>query len=660
MANYYNVTGYKHTGFDTMNRPFSRAVLEAEEVTATANRCQVKGMAVNRQAMQDITHIDLQGSVKDLRGEQINSANMIGSQELGGPYYNWEEVDYLRLVRTGYPGDEDFIDISGQELTPWEASAGGKKQLRIGYYFVTGLEPLARNVTRLYLLFDAWTSCGASDELIIDTGWKIRGHITDAEDASSYNMAQENISSIYPLEVISKADAAMAGDNTEKGIVGTSIALSQYTNEDSISAILASATNGQTLVFPQIKSLKATYFVDIATGIGTTKSNAMPNFAFFDTESVRSALTVLYSAGVLDIQSSYRVPAKYIGSSPSTGGAYSTLQNTNATVANGSSRDIGQYPRKADYMYGQEVLMSKTSGNSNIQKFSDLTDRSIQIWSVPTATGYPIARFKGIKNHAYDYDQIVQGLAWQNNAIVLQGSSGSLFNQTAAYQGQAKNALSYAQNTQNYVNNMKQQGWGIATDLIDAAIGVATTAYGIRAIDYSKAGADVKAKGMYASGMGSLGNSMMSMGSRGAQIDAAEKNQSFVDMAYKQVQQQSITSAVKASLDSPYANFLPEYNMNFGADNDFIVYVVNTGAKDRARLKTYFKRFGYSGLYEKLTMANINVKQKVNFIQAEGVALRHTYYAKRDLYDIQTMLANGVFLWNTTVSMEAFDDNPDN
>lgn len=660
MANYYNVTGYKHTGFDTMNRPFSRAVLEAEEVTASANRCQVKGIAVNRQAMQDITHIDLQGSVKDLKGEQLNAANITGSQELGGPYYNWEEVDYIRLVRTGYPGDEDFIDISGVESSPWEASSGGKKQLRIGYYFVTGLEPLARNVTRLYLLFDAWTSCGAADELIIDTGWKIRGHITDAEDKASYNMAAENISSIYPLEVISKADAAMAGDNTEKGIVGSSTALSQYTDEDSIGAILASATNGQTLVFPQIKSLRGTYFVDISSGLGSVKSNAMPNFAFFDTETIKPALTVLYSAGVLDIQSSYRVPKKYIGSEPSTGGAYGTLKNTNATIANGSSRDIGSYPRKADYMYGQEVLMSKTSGNSNIQKFSDLTDRNIQIWSIPTSTGYPIARFKGIKNHAYDYDQIVQGLAWQNNAIVLQGSSGSLFMQTEAYQNFGKNALSYAQNTQNYAASMQQQGWQVVGDSISFGTSLASSAYGLAGIDYAKAGADMMGASMFSSAMGNAGSSLTSMMSRNDSIAAAEKNQSFVDMAYKQVQQQSITSAVKASMDSPYANFMPEYNMNFGADNDFIVYVVNTGKKDRERLKTYFKRFGYSGLYEKLTMANINVKQKVNFIQAEGVALRHTFYAKRDLYDIQTMLANGVFLWNTTVNMEAFDDNPDN
>ena len=198
MANYYNVTGWKHTGFDYYNRPFSREVLNGEYFTSAHNYFQMNGVAVKRDDTAGLTYIDLQGSVKDERGTQVNPPNATGVLGPGGPWYSWEEVDYIRLVRTGYPGDEDFVDITGYQKDPWNAPKEGK--LYIAYYFVTGLEARARNVTRIYLALDEWTTMGASDELEIESGFKIRGHITEAEDASGYNLSPEAVSLIEPLE----------------------------------------------------------------------------------------------------------------------------------------------------------------------------------------------------------------------------------------------------------------------------------------------------------------------------------------------------------------------------------------------------------------------------------------------------------------------------
>ncbi len=688
MANYYNVTGYKHTCFDVMNRPYSRTVLE----NSGLETIYMQGIALKRNDMRAITYIDLPGSVKDVKGTQQNAPNSVGSHGPDGPFYNWEEVDYIRLTRTGYPTDTDFIDITNNMQDPWNApKTADQKHLRVGYYFVTGLEPLARNVTRLSLLFDAWTSCGAADELIIDTGYKVRGHITDAEDAASYNMTAEGIGNIYPLEVMAEANVSLPKQTADPyHIICSSVDLTQYTNEDSIAGIVATATAGQAIVIPKIKSVQTPTAVTLTTGLNLNKTTNVNTYGFFRGDDVAGdtykALTVLYSADVLNINASYLVPREYVDIGQSDI-RITAIKGLSGSVTNPNARENMSYPRKADYLYGQEVLMSNASNDMNIQSFSELTDRNIQIWGLPTPNGNPVARFKGIKGHTHDLDQAVNGLPWQNNQVIIEGSAGEFWTKTSAYQTKASLLLSGASASMDTANTNSALKGQILSQAVGSTAGGAIGMYRASKAGYHMAGvsgddiaampfgspatspymtgqqmsaARLSAAGMAGSGAIAVMNSVAGKMTNDAMIQAAVNNEAFTQMSLTQQQTQNITGTIQSSLQVPLAGFQPDWNNNMLTDNDFKVYTINTGTKDRERLKRYFKRYGYSGLYEPLTYNNINVKQKVNFIQAEGVSLRHKYYAKRDLYDIQTMLAGGVFLWNVPVSEAAFDTNPDN
>ncbi len=72
MANYYNVRGWKHTGFNYQNRPKNRSVLNGAYFTNSNNYFTLNGIAVKRDAFEDLNYIDLQGSVKDSAGTQMD------------------------------------------------------------------------------------------------------------------------------------------------------------------------------------------------------------------------------------------------------------------------------------------------------------------------------------------------------------------------------------------------------------------------------------------------------------------------------------------------------------------------------------------------------------------------------------------------------------
>ena len=659
MANYYNVTAYKHTGFDYYNRPFSRDVLESEAFKGESFYSQVDGIAVNRQDMKSITYIDLQGSVKDLIGSQDNPPNATGSRPLDGPYYNWEEVDYIRLARTGYPGDVDFVDISSNMADPWNADTGGRKALRVAYYFVTGLEPLSRNVTRLHLQFDDWTSCGASDELEIETGYKVRGMITDAEDSSSYNIASESIGLLEPLITISGGDVAV-GDSGEYNVLATSTWLPGYKDPKSIEAILATATNGQTLVFPEVLANTNPMQVVINNGLGDSKTTVIRAYGYFDYSNTKimNAVSVLYSAGVLEMRDSVCMPKAYIELDLDGEGQVVTAKNKVMTKANPASRDIGAYPRKADYMFGSEILFSKTTGTMNIQKYSELTDRSIQVWATPVASGTPYARFKGIKQHAYGYDQAIQGSAWQKGSIVLQGASGATFNQLNAQFAQQSVSRSAQQlQIQNQLSDSlyKNSQMQLASDTAFAEANAVTNVVS-NAMTGNIAGA--VSGGLSAAQTGA--NAALEYDRMKANRTADLANRELASQAQRQAQAQLNVDTVQQSLQSPSVNFVPDLNGAILNDNGFYCYTVNTSAKDRERLKNYFLRYGYKGLYKPLTFAEINVKKRVNYIQTEGVCMKHKYYAYRDLIGINNLLNQGVWLWNEKPNQAAFADNADN
>lgn len=657
MANYYNLIGWRHTGFNAFNRPYSRDVLETEYFKRPENYFQMEGIAVKRDDMDGLNFIDLPGSVKDYHGNQLSPPNATGTHGPGGPWYSWEEVDYIRLVRTGYPGDEDYVDISGNMADPWNAPRIGK--LFTAYYFVTGLEPIARNVTRLYLSLDEWTTLGGASELTIETGFKIRGPVTDAEDASSYNMASENIGLIEPLVTVQSGflnNTSLSGTD----FICSSIDLTQYSEGQDIDGFVAATASGQ-MVFPAIKSSADISTVEYVTPWGDVFNHTIFGFGIFAANDarVKHNLSVLYSAGQLELQDSYTVPNVYIEQSsisPAHPGQYLKIKNAQKKFPSPVSKDISGYPRKADYLFGQEVLYGLASGTVNIQPFSELSDDSIMIWANPLPSGSPLARFKDIKEHPFNYDQLVSGITWVKKAVVMQGASGSMWtqiNNQFAQQTQARDVARYeneaelTKKTQTYETTRQIANMSFDTlSAVNSGIGISLATQSGR----EKAIAGARA----------ITNAGLDLALTAAQNKATNKELTFKADSLAQAQNQLNAAMAQSLAKAPYASFVPDLTTATLVPNGFGVSVINTSAKDRARLKNYFRRYGYSGQYKKLTWAEIDVKQKVNFIQCEGVTLIHTHYPMRMTDKCARLLEGGVFLWKGKPEQSAFENNPDN
>lgn len=658
MANYYNVTGWKRTGFDYYNRPINRSVLSQDYFANPTNYFQVQGIAVSRETMEGLTSIRLQGSVKDLTGNQVNPPNSTGVHGPGGPWYSWEEVDYIRLVRTGYPGDPDYVDISNNQLEPWEAPKAGK--LFIAYYFVTGMRPEGRDVTTLFLQFDEWTSLGGSEELEIESGFKVRGHITVAEDASSYNLSPEGISTLEPLETKAHEVIKIPGATSQsKEFLVSSINLTQYAESMSVDAFVAQATSGQSVAFPAIQAVHyGGEIVVVEPGIGgAADENRRYNvlgYALFDggDSKVQHNLSVLYSAGQLELQDSFLIP-NHLVSAEAEGGRYNNITSKAFSIKPAIKPEMS-YPRKADYLLGKEILYSLTTGDMNIQPLTELTDDTIKIWSIVTPTGSPYARFAGIKGHEYLYDQAVQGMTWVKKAVVLQGASGSMWNQVN--------------------NNFAQQSYNRTVAMNETANVVADKRYGVElaqlGIDTTYAGASMAASAFSVENAMQAGQKTLDaakmvgdvyVATRSMEVErqAELKNREYKKQSLEQAQNQLNAQIYQQNFKAPYTNFVPDLSRQVFADNSYAVYIVNVSSKDRQRLKNYFLRYGYNGLYKPLTWKEIIVKQKVNYIQCESVCLRHEYYPTRVTARASSLLQNGLFLWSEKPNQEAFSNNPD-
>lgn len=654
MANYYNLCAYKRTGFNSLNRPLNREVLAQGWFVDPNNYVQMEGIAVKRDDSSGLTYIDLQGSVKDLRGDQVNPPNSTGTHGPKGPWYSWEEVDYIRMVRTGYPGDPDYFDISGNMADPWNAPASGK--MYIDYYFVTGLQPMARDVTRLFLELDVWTTLGGADNLVIDSGFKTDGPVTDAEDAASFNLSPINIGLTEPLQVISYADIAPPGGAGANDVVVSAINLLQYTSEDTIAGIVAMAANGQSAVFPSVSTVsqESSVICEIPGLVGTVVMARDHGYYDYRDTQVQYNLSILYSTGQLELQDSYSVPMAY-SQFFKQGGQFIQLKNLNSDTPSPVQHDIGAYPRKADYLFGQQVIFSQSSGSMDIENFYDLEDNSILQWAIVTAGGSPVARFKKIKGHAYIYDKSVTGMTWLKKAVIMQGASGSMWNQIDHAFAMQANKLAGAENeAKNQIQTERFIAEGTKLAL-DTGIGLARAgSSGVSIQNYLSGGKETWDAAQ------NIANTAYSAANLAIDAQADYYNRVFAAESLKQDKNRINHTLFRQNFSAPYTQFIPDLNTAVFQSNTFSTYIVNTGPNDRERLRNYFKRYGYGGQYKKLTWDVINVKQKVNYIRAEGVSISHPAYPQRVTARCASLLQDGLFLWNQKPEASAFDDNPDN
>lgn len=648
MANYYNITGYRNTGFDPYNLPFSREVFAQTYFTDPNNYFQMDGITVKRDDLMGLRYIDLPGSVKDLRGSQINVPNSTGIHGPNGPWYKLENVDYLRISRTGYPGDEDFIDITGNMSKPWETG------IQVGFYFVTSIEPKARNVTRLYLELDVWTTC--SDKLQITNGFKIQGPITDQEDSMTFNTSPENIGLIYPMETTQPKLVSEEFSVTDgSAIVVSPVDLLQYEIGETPEAIIAKSESGEKETRALIKGINTTTRIGLKTETGESNSPA-----FFDnslgyynlkSEKVKHNLNLLYSFGQLSLQNCYFVPPQFILGGQLPEDQITLLINSVNFYPSGIDMNFGEYPRKAQYFYRSSVLYNQASGEKNEQPLYNLENENIKIWALLTPGGYPIARFIGIKNDPDPYGDIVKGTPWSTKALSLEGASGSVWsNISNSINLQTQQLNEQKLSTEQKVNDLKLQykQEDINLDQEQNSFKIAGQVVGL---DLLGAAQNLQA---------SVFQTYSDQRDLNLEAAAQQKQNEYDSQALEQNRRMLEVQSVQSVMASPSLYFSPDVNLGNIFGFRFYVYTKKEDPKDNQRLRDYFLRLGYSGLYKPLTMNEINIKQKVNYCRCVNVSVIHPDFPARIINRISEILSRGVFFWNVKPNQSEFKNNPDN
>ena len=290
----------------------------------------------------------------------------------------------------------------------------------------------------------------------------------------------------------------------------------------------------------------------------------------------------------------------------------------------------------------------------DIEKFYDVADNTVLTWAIPTPGGSPLARFKKIKDHKYPYDKTVSGMPWLKKAVVMQGASGSMWNQINNAFAQQTQERAFAQNDK--ANLVQTERFLVRGAQSAANLGLSAG----KAVS-----SGVSLKNLFSGGsegienVRSAVNAAADLASFGIDVQADYYSRQFRQQSLEQAENQINAGFAQQEMKAPYTSFIPDLNVATFRPNTFGVYIVNTSAKDRERLKNYFRRYGYDGLYKPLTWDNIRVKENVNFIKAETVVLKHEYYPMRVVRNAAAVLENGVFLWNKRPDQNLFANNPD-
>lgn len=650
MANYYNLRGWKKTGINRMNRPFSPEKLN--DIMAGKEYFQLSSIQVNRSDIYGLTYIDVQGSVKDMGGVQIGNPSQHGSQGPGGPFVDLEELDYACLIRTGYPGDNDFVNIGNSQ------DAYNNTAVNSAFFFVGTPIPLSRNVTRLPLELDAWTTM-MLDPNIEMGGFKIRGPITDIEDAQSFNLSAEDYTLSEPLYVRDAQPVDVGSTGDYKLFAVSPADLEQYEIDENPTAFLVETEPSSRQISTAVPRINRSYSSDIKINTLDDENTAsFQNLGFYDPfdSKVQYNLNVLYSLNNTNIIiSNYKVPDEWV-TTIKQGGFYRTISNMTKDVLSPVQGSGLQniYPRKATYMFAQMVLVNESSGDIDIQPIYNLPDffenkQRLEGWSIPLPGGCPYMRFKNIKDHPLRFDKAVKGGQWQNQSMIMEGAAGSIissynmqYNQQMAKRQIWDNFWDWATGFSNDVAGMTNQVGQMGLNQNYKALN--TNPSLSQSIQYNSQ--------QLAGGSGLISHAL-SMAGNVIQNDRANDR---VQIENKNQVNQYMLSQCRA----PYPETLPGFSSSAYTKNRFFVMLLWPTQKCQIEARYYFNLFGYRNLFKNLNKLTINVKQNVNYCQSLGAWFRSSAIPQRVCDAAADVINKGCWFWNTSVDFTKFANQPDN
>ena len=594
-------------------------------------------------------------------------------------YYMREDIDKPTIrIKDTYENlrDVDYVSITTSKGT--------------SYYFASP-SALAKGVTVIALDLDALLTMGGAANLEYISGWQERGHIAKADDVLFGNTAAEDWIPSQPLESANMQGLSISSSaQRDLDIIISNIAINSLgasaLTQDVIEGIVAGDVD-PVMYFPSIETVgSATGFYIYDFQETQEHSFALPNTGAFDptVTNVKNGLQKLFSCGQLQLQASYQIPKEYVsGQFGVTAGQYTNLHGVHG------EDDLQNIPfeysiagytpknKKVYATYRNYVIANIGSGDMSIKDPAEIYDGSaapsILIWSDPTSTGKPYARFKYIKGNPLQYVDCVRGLQWANSQIVMEGASGSVWNSL-------NTAFSNQQLQRSQSLNLFNQSVALQQGAIQAQkIGNEYTAFGINQTMGILGGLPGAVVGAIGGGMESAtGYGMQTLGKM-AQMQLTDRNmqlnleslrtemsaaQGRTEMANQNIQNQINQNAIgllkSNSVIAPTVSFTPEQNLGLYGYNKFVIYEVRKSAADLKSEDQYYQRFGYNGLHRPLTKQCFNERDYYCYVQAFDVNLKgagNSEYGLRVRTKAIAQLNKGVRVWKVKPDASYYESN---
>ena len=574
---------------------------------------------------------------------------------------------------------------------------------------------------------------GGAENLTYTSGWQTRGHVSAAEDTLFSNIADEDFIPSQEMKVYGYTEIDGQGNANDADIVVSCVNLQDFYGNGELSGFgdwankvfsgkISSATADAEaqMYWPAIRSCRniTTYYCD-------GDSYFVPSTGAYDynggtDDGVKKALNKLFSMGQLSLQSSYKLPGKWLkvessGQTPAieylngdTGAILGiTGYTTGEEEANQIDSGIGytqsvqnydiQY-NKTHAMFRKIVLQSVATGDMSIKKPSelapsgDLTDKHIKIklWADPSPMGKPYARFYNINSSPFKYDSCVKGAQWVNNQLAFEGASGGVWNSINAGFSNAQAQRNYDQYITNaraslnannralsqaeeksdsFISNLKgtigQIGRNIEqyipSMVTGGAAGIGAVAAGAGLETLPAAAPAVATATAALAGMQSARQSDLSLQNSISNMQDNQKlyqdNKIFAQQNLRQVVNENGIGLLRNNtLVSPSIMFSPDANLALYGYNHFIVYEVSMQGDDIVALDNYFIRFGYNGLHRPLVNSCFTKRQVFNYVQAYGVNI-DSDWPMRVRQSAIAQLNAGVRVWKTKPTTDAYEAN---
>lgn len=607
---------------------------------------------------------------------------------------------------------------------------------RTAYFFAVP-EALSQGVTQLSLDLDALLTMGGAKNLDYSSGWQERGHITKAEDVLFENIASESWTPSQQLEakhitMIESNKSEIEGQEgpANRDVIMCNVDLKSLENEaiqNAVEAIAGKYNGSNEMYMPGIPVPD----YNNSTFFGVWDENPVPgnpsippetiNYKIIGTAAydltnsrVRKAIKTLFSAGQLQLQSSYRIPGMYVDDAltkleksgetydpDSDSGLYSKIvgyrqvYNANNLPYIYTIPDYTIKNKKVYDTYRSYIIVNLGSGDMSIKSPHEIYNSAnptaapaVRMWADPVATGKPYARFDYIKDNPLQWADTVKGLQWANVQICLEGASGSMWNsisnafasqniernqQQAAYDNlySVKNQFishEAAQIENDYMN--AKSNLGIAGDFL-GAIGNATA--GVLSMRGLVASNDPSAD--LSKGLSGVMSHAKSYGSTWLNQQQANKmyqetlNKEFLTQQQREtnygLQKAQLLQKVNENEVDLYKNnnvvaptimFTPEQNLGLYGYNKFAIYEVRKSDEDLKSEDMYYQRFGYSGLHRPLTGACFNTRQYYSYVQAFNINIKSNF-GLRIRQKAINQLNQGVRVWKVLPDASYYETN---